>query len=139
LPALRELAATAFVFSRFDIDPFFSRQQVQDFHRQWVTNLHNGLAQALLVSETAGELSGFVSCSLDGDKGRIPLIAVSSEHRGSGLGSALVRAALRWLYDAGAREVRVKTQATNIPATLLYERNGFVLERSEVTFSKVLP
>jgi dTDP-4-amino-4,6-dideoxy-D-galactose acyltransferase len=138
LPALRELSATAFVYSRFAIDPFFTKEQVRDFHRQWVTNLHNGLARAVLISESDGEISGFVSCSLDGEKGRIPLIAVSGAHRGRGLGSTLVRASLRWFYENGAREVRVKTQATNGPATLLYERCGFVLERSEVTFSKVL-
>jgi dTDP-4-amino-4,6-dideoxy-D-galactose acyltransferase len=138
LPALRELAATAFIYSRFAVDPFFSTEQVQAFHRQWVTNLHNGLAEAVLISETAGALTGFVSCSLEAGKGRIPLIAVGNGQRGHGLGKDLVQAALSWFARQGASEVRVKTQATNRPAVGLYERSGFVLERTDLTFTKDL-
>jgi dTDP-4-amino-4,6-dideoxy-D-galactose acyltransferase len=135
LPALQDLAATAFVYSRFAVDPFFSDGDVQAFHRQWITNLHGGLAQALLVSESEGQLAGFVSCSLADDKGRIPLIAVAADQRGQGQGRKLVQAALGWFADAGAREVRVKTQVPNIPAVGLYERCGFVMERPELTFT----
>jgi dTDP-4-amino-4,6-dideoxy-D-galactose acyltransferase len=135
LPALRDLAANAFVYSRFGVDPAFTPAQVEAFHRQWVTNLHNGLAQAVLVSEAEGEVTGFVSCSLSGDQGRIPLIATKAGHRGQGLGATLVASARRWFHDNGATVARVKTQATNVPAVRLYERNGFVLERTELTFS----
>jgi ribosomal protein S18 acetylase RimI-like enzyme len=138
LPALRELAATAFVHSRFAADPFFSEAEVEAFHRQWVTNLHNGLAQAVLVSVDAGDVTGFVSCSLLGSAGRIPLIAVKDGRRGAGIGKSLVQAALAWFSASGAAEVRVKTQAANTPAVGLYERAGFVLERLELTFTKDL-
>jgi dTDP-4-amino-4,6-dideoxy-D-galactose acyltransferase len=138
IPALRYLAGKMFVHSRFGVDPFFSRSEVERFHEQWVTNLHNGLAQAVFVSEHEGEVIGFVSCSLQGSQGRIPLIGVSNTHRRAGTGSALVRAAVAWLTAAGASEIRVKTQATNVSAVRLYERNGFVLDRPEVTFSKAL-
>ena len=135
LPALRDLAAKAFTYSRFAVDPFFTPEQVEAFHREWVTNLHNGLAQAVLVSEADGGPEGFVSCSLSDGKGRIPLIAVAETARGRGVGSALVKAALRWFHEQGAGEARVKTQANNVPAVALYERCGFVLERPELTFS----
>lgn len=138
LSALRELAATAFVYSRFAADPAFSEEEVQSFHRQWVTNLHNGLAQAVLISEEGGELTGFVSCSLQANGGRIPLIAVSERSRGRRIGKALIHAALNWFAAEGAHEVRVKTQATNVAAVRLYERCGFALERTELTFTKDL-
>jgi ribosomal protein S18 acetylase RimI-like enzyme len=138
LPALRELAATAFVHSRFAADTFFSEAQVEAFHRQWVTNLHNGLAQAVLVSEDAGDLTGFVSCTLSGSAGRIPLIAVKDGRRGAGIGRSLVQAAMAWFVASGATEVRVKTQAANTAAVGLYERAGFVLERLELTFTRGL-
>jgi dTDP-4-amino-4,6-dideoxy-D-galactose acyltransferase len=138
LPALRELAGTAFVYSRFGVDPFFSDAQVRAFHEQWVTNLHNGLARSVLVSESAGQLSGFVACSPSEGSGRIPLIAVAAELRGQGLGGRLVQGALGWFADLGVREVRVKTQANNIPAVGLYERCGFVLEKTELTFTRDL-
>jgi len=138
LPALRNLARKMFVHSRFGVDPFFRRSEVERFHEQWVTNLHNGLAQAMFVSEHQSEVTGFVSCSLQGPQGRIPLIGVSNTHRRAGTGSALVRTAVAWLTTAGASEIRVKTQATNVPAVRLYESNGFVLDRPEVTYSKAL-
>jgi dTDP-4-amino-4,6-dideoxy-D-galactose acyltransferase len=138
LPALRDLAATAFVHSRFAADSFFSEAQVEAFHRQWVTNLHNGLAQALLVSEDAADLTGFISCALSGSTGRIPLIAVKDGRRGTGIGKQLVQAALGWFAASGAIEVRVKTQAANTAAVDLYERSRFVLERLELTFTKDL-
>lgn len=135
LGALQELAADAFTYSRFGVDPFFSADEVRAFHREWVKNLHNGLAQAVLVSEAGGAVQGFVSCGLADSKGRIPLIAVAETARGRGVGSTLVRAALRWFQENGAREARVKTQANNVAAVALYERCGFVLERPELTFS----
>jgi dTDP-4-amino-4,6-dideoxy-D-galactose acyltransferase len=122
LPALRELAAAAFVFSRFAADPFFTPTQVADFHREWVTNLCRGLAQAVLVCEVEGVPAGFVSCSY---------------HRG-GLGRALVSEALRWFDAAGVRVAHVKTQAQNYPALALYQRSGFVVSNTEFTFSAAL-
>jgi dTDP-4-amino-4,6-dideoxy-D-galactose acyltransferase len=63
------------------------------------------------------------------------LIAVSPDVRGRGLGRTLVHSALTWFAAQGVGEVRVKTQAANTPAVGLYERCGFVLERSELTFT----
>jgi ribosomal protein S18 acetylase RimI-like enzyme len=136
--ALQELAAEAFVLSRFSADPFFSPVQVKAFHRQWVANLCAGLAQAVLVCEVDRAVAGFVSCALRGDEGRIPLIATDSRHRRRGAGGALVAAALRWFADAGARIVYVKTQAHNYPALALYGRAGFTAANTELTFSITL-
>jgi dTDP-4-amino-4,6-dideoxy-D-galactose acyltransferase len=96
LPTLRELAAAAFTLSRFSADPFFSAEQVQDFHRKWITNLCNGLAQAVLVCEVAGRPAGFVSCAMNGDEGRIPLIATDAAHRRAGLSRPRPITTRRW-------------------------------------------
>jgi ribosomal protein S18 acetylase RimI-like enzyme len=135
---LRELAADSFRLSRFSADPFFSAEQVRDFHREWVTNLCSGLAQAVLVCELDGELAGFISCALSDREGRIPLIATSAEHRRRGVASGLVGAALRWFADVGATVVHVKTQSINYPALALYHRAGFTVSTSELTFSTIL-
>jgi ribosomal protein S18 acetylase RimI-like enzyme len=129
------IAEDAFGFSRFGADPFFGPDQVTAFHRQWTTNLCNGLAAVVLVAEAADEIAGFVACSLDGNAARIPLIATSDAHRRQGIGRALIGAALRWSGAAGARTIRVKTQAANYPALVLYERMGFTIASSELTFS----
>jgi ribosomal protein S18 acetylase RimI-like enzyme len=138
LPALRNLAGAAFVLSRFGADPFFRSEQVVELHRQWITNLYHGLAQAVLVCELDQGLAGFVSCALSGDQGRIPLIATRADFRRRGAGRALVAAALQWFSAAGARAAHVKTQAHNYPALALYHRAGFVVSKTELTFSITL-
>ncbi|MGH2610545.1 MAG: GNAT family N-acetyltransferase [Tepidiformaceae bacterium] len=135
LPALRKIAAESFVFSRFAVDPFFSRAQVEAFHAEWVTNLCAGLADAVLVAGEVGSPVGFVSCSMAGDRGRIPLIAVSADARGRGVGDQLMAAARAWFAGNGAVEAWVKTQAQNYPALRLYARHGFLPGRSEFVFS----
>jgi ribosomal protein S18 acetylase RimI-like enzyme len=138
LPALQELAAGAFVLSRFSADPFFSAAQVAAFHRQWMTNLYRGLADAVLVCEVEGQLAGFVSCAVSNGEGRIPLIATDPSFRRRGVGRALLGAALRWFAGAGASVVHVKTQAHNYPALALYHRAGFTVTKTELTFSAML-
>ncbi len=135
VPALRDLAGDAFVVSRYAADPFFSREAVVAFYRQWVTNLHNGLAQAVLVCEIDGVPAGFVACAVNGDEGRIPLIATRVTDRRRGIGRGLVTAALRWFAAAGNTAAHVKTQTANYPALALYQRAGFVVSRAELTFS----
>jgi dTDP-4-amino-4,6-dideoxy-D-galactose acyltransferase len=132
---LQDLAASAFVRSRFVVDPFFSADQNELLHREWVKNLFGGLAQAILVAEIEGELAGFVSCSMHDQEGRIPLIATRSTQRRRGAGRALVAAALAWFAGAGALVAHVKTQANNYPALALYHRSGYVVSHTELTFS----
>jgi dTDP-4-amino-4,6-dideoxy-D-galactose acyltransferase len=135
LPALREMAGTVFTHSRFGADPHFTAEQVEAFHRQWITNLCNGLAREVLVYEAEGAVAGFLSCAVNEDTGRIPLVASSAAHRRRGAGRAMVDGALDWFRMQGVRAVYVKTQASNVPAVNLYERSGFVLDRSELTLS----
>lgn len=139
---LREIAADSFRLSRFSADPFFSPEQVHEFHREWVKNLCGGLAQQVLVCELtgvlAGTLAGFASCSIRQGEGRIPLIATRAAYRKRGVGRSLLAAAIRWFADAGARVVHVKTQAHNYSALALYHRTGFVISSSELTFSVTL-
>ncbi|OAI40208.1 hypothetical protein AYO38_06210 [bacterium SCGC AG-212-C10] len=138
LPQLREIAASSFIYSRFAADPFFSAEEVSAFHETWISNLCHGLAQEVLV---VGEISrplGFVACSISGDTGRIPLIAVKRDGRGKGLGQELVSGALAWFAAHGCREAWVKTQAHNCPALALYQRHGFAITNVELALSLTL-
>jgi ribosomal protein S18 acetylase RimI-like enzyme len=135
MPPLQDLAATAFVRSRFVVDPFFSPDDNQRLHREWVKNLFGGLAQSIFVCEVDGQLAGFVSNSLSGSEARIPLIATDARFRRRGVGRALVAAALHWSAQQGAQLAHVKTQAHNYPALALYHRAGYVVSKTELTFS----
>jgi dTDP-4-amino-4,6-dideoxy-D-galactose acyltransferase len=138
LPALTRLAEGSFALSRFAADAFFSLEQAAAFYRQWMTNLFHGLARTVLVSDLGGEVAGFVACSLSEDHGRISLIATQPGTRRRGVGRGLVNAALHWFQAEGARVVSVKTQSANYPALALYQRCGFIVSSSELTFSITL-
>jgi len=136
LATLRGLAEASFTLSRFSADPFFSEQQVRNFHSTWANNLcSGGLAKAVLVAQVGAAIAGFVACNTTGDEGRIVLIATASGLRGQGVGRALVAASLRWFVDAGSRRAHVKTQAHNYSALALYHRTGFNVSKTELTFS----
>jgi ribosomal protein S18 acetylase RimI-like enzyme len=137
--ALRAIAESAFEFSRFAADPFFSVEDVAGFYRQWITNLCDGLAKAVLVAEASDEIAGFSTCSVQDDgTGRIPLIATSDAHRRQGVARALIDASLRWFAAAGIKTARVKTQAANYPALALYHSAGFTVAAAELTYSATL-
>lgn len=57
--------------------------------------------------------------------GGIQNVGVTAAHRGAGLGSALVAAALLGFRQAGARKVFLDVTAENRRAVLLYTRLGF--------------
>ncbi len=59
-------------------------------------------------------------------KGHIVSIAVLPEHRRKGIGTALMKAALKSLREIyGCDEVYLEVRVSNIPAIRMYERLGF--------------
>jgi ribosomal protein S18 acetylase RimI-like enzyme len=57
-------------------------------------------------------------------------MAVAPEAQGRGHANLLVRAALDWARERGAREVVLRTNSSLAPAVRLYEKHGFVVIRS---------
>lgn len=136
LDALRCIAEDSFKHSRFASDPFFTREQTAGFHRQWVSNLCDGLADIVIVAEASGEVAGFTSCVRQADgTGRIPLIATSEDFRRQGVGRALIDASLEWFAAASITTAYVKTQVANYAALALYRAAGFTVAKGELTFS----
>lgn len=132
----QEFAASAFEHSRFWADPFFGDDAARAFHRAWVQNLWRGLAQRVFVAETAeGAPLAFNACGLNDDGGRIILIGSERGQRRSGIGRALVEAAIGWFHEQGAARAFVKTQLGNVPALRLYEAAGFSVHTTELTYS----
>jgi GNAT superfamily N-acetyltransferase len=132
--ALLDLAALAFTFDRFHLDPQVPGPVADRVKRDWVESYLQGergdhLLTALLGDRVAGFLA-VLSAETGGRAVRtIDLTAVDEFARGSGVGQALVR---RMLYDAsGACDlVRVGTQAANPDAARFYEHHGFMMESS---------
>lgn len=127
---VRELAARAFRYSRFHLDPAIPDELAGGIKRDWVGNCLSGLrGERLLVAARDDEPVGFLAELRAGDVLVIDLIAVGPEAQGTGAGRALIE---RFQADAVGRAelLEVGTQAANIPATRFYERCGWVSARA---------
>ncbi len=81
----------------------------------------------VLLAEDGGRLVGAVNVPVG--RGRADLgMFVTRDHRGVGVGSALVEAALDWARAAGAHKVSLGVWPHNHAARGLYAKYGFVTE-----------
>lgn len=94
-------------------------------HAQFVPN-----ATWLLVCDAVAQ-DGVVDCgSIQGlapipDSGAIQNVGIVPEHRGRGLGRALVQAALWGFHASGLTHISLEVTAANVPAVKLYQSLGF--------------
>jgi dTDP-4-amino-4,6-dideoxy-D-galactose acyltransferase len=128
LPWLEDIAATAFIESRFFRDPNFSRASSESLFRTWIRKSVEGWARAVLVADQ----QGFVTCRDE----KIDLLAVTESARGVGVGAALTKGANHWFATQGVRRVSVLARADNAAAVNLYKRCGFIPALSEFVFHK---
>lgn len=80
----------------------------------------------LVAQQADGSLVGYGGLAAVGGTGDIQTIGVLPGHRGTGLGSRLLRALLRAATDFECAEVLLEVRVDNAPAQRLYERFGFV-------------
>ncbi len=121
--------------SRYEADPAYAPERVRELRSRWLTNLHRGRAQAFFVGTMEGQPAGYVTCNVDGRTGigDIELVGTMPAFRGRRVASRVLEHAL-WWFGTRTTLVTVRTQATNIGAATLYERAGFTLHSSDLTF-----
>jgi ribosomal protein S18 acetylase RimI-like enzyme len=88
-----------------------------------------------------GDRCGTIQGVADGEVGSIQNVGVTVEHRGLGLGSALLWHSLAGFKQAGIERVHLEVTSDNTGACRLYERLGFqstrvVYKASEVAFAE---
>jgi ribosomal-protein-alanine N-acetyltransferase len=88
----------------------------------------SGCAETTLVADDHGQLLGYVVFAQVLDEASVHRIAVHPEHRGRGLGQALLRAAMEHMRRAGASRCLLEVRQSNATARRLYETNGFGLD-----------
>ena len=112
VPRLCELAAQAFA------DPW----REQDFRDA----LQDTPRTLVLVARQAGhDAAGYVVCRVAADEMEILDLAVAAEQRRSGIGRALVAAAMRAAEGASVRSIYLEVRASNAAARALYTGAGF--------------
>jgi dTDP-4-amino-4,6-dideoxy-D-galactose acyltransferase len=137
LAAVRAIARTAYVDSRFYADGRIPRERCDALYDRWTVQACDGGAARVLVAEEAGRVVGYVTCDLSRDgSGAIGLIGVDEQFRGRGIGRRLVEGAVAWAAERGQARLIVVTQGRNVGAQRLYQRCGFVTLAVELYFHK---
>lgn len=129
-----EIAATAFRFSRFHLDPAVPDETASRIKRDWIESYFRGhRGDELLVALVDGAPAGFLAvlATNNGASVRvIDLVATDRSRRSQGVGGALTRAFLA--RSVGRCElVQVGTQLANVGATRFYEGFGFTTARTQ--------
>jgi dTDP-4-amino-4,6-dideoxy-D-galactose acyltransferase len=126
LVPLKALASTSHRNTRFYRDGSFPTDRADQLYAEWIEKSFQDPKQEVLASGPAGQPSGYIASGVSDDgHGVIGLIAVDESRRGTGLGSALVSAAMGRLAQQGIEQVTVVTQGDNQPAHRLYNALGF--------------
>ncbi len=125
------IAESSFVFSRFHLDPFVSRELADKIKREWIANyIHKQRGERLLVAEINGKPVGFLAILVTNEKiGVIDLIGVDKNMQAQGIGKRLVQFHIN---DAAGKYSRllVGTQIANIPSMRLYQTCGYKISNS---------
>ena len=88
------------------------------------------------VAELDGKPVGTVTTCVFGPVAWIAMVLVDADHRGRGVGKALMGHALDFLERQGVRSVRLDATPLGQP---LYEKQGFVAEYALLRYEGVLP
>lgn len=103
-----------------NLDEFFSPDVINFFHMQWPTG------QFIAEDLFGNPLGAICGSRLDGGRASISLFAVSSGHRGTGIGTQLLESFRRRCLMEGMSTIQLEVRTTNTNAIRFYERHGFV-------------
>jgi len=137
IPVLKLIARESHADSRFYTDRNFDPRKCAELYEHWLEKSCNGWAKAVLVARLNDETLGYASChEASNDSGSIGLMAVASQARSRGLGTALLYGALTWFQEHNIQKVTVVTQGRNIAAQRLYERSGFLTQAVQLWYHR---
>lgn len=137
VPALEEIAETAFTDTRFYFDQGFERRRVADLYRLWVRQSVERYPDSVRVLDQDGRASGFITCDRSADgTGQVGVAAVAASLRGRGLGQMLYQAALDWFARNSVASVTYVTQARNTGAQRLVQQLGFRITATQLWYHR---
>lgn len=124
---LLKLAYASGIFSRFNRDENFKRNEFKTLYRQWLDkSISKKRAFQVLVKPKADTIAGFVTLGMKEKKtAEIGLIAVDTKFQRMSIGTQLIRECEFLAYKKGLDTLIVATQYENSSARKLYEKNDF--------------
>lgn len=90
------------------------------------------LMSQTLVCQGSGEIAGYIYFQILGGIGYVRHVVVAPDHRGRGLGLALMREVARRLRDAGVGQWCLNVKPSNVRAIGLYEGLGMAVRFASV-------
>ena len=116
----------------------------ENYSESFFMSLHQNFPETFIVAEKDGMIVGYIMCRIESGlsgigfspfslsrKGHIISIAVLPEHRGKGLGRALIEKALETMAKSyNAKSCYLEVRVSNEPAIKLYKKVGFEVQRT---------
>jgi ribosomal protein S18 acetylase RimI-like enzyme len=125
IPYLEKLGGESFIYGRLPAES----HNIDSYalHAEWVRNCCNGKqADVVLVAYDILDIPiGFIALKKKNDNCNIVLIAVESEYRGGGIGTALLEEANNVARSNNLYKMTVRTELPSIAALNMYQKNGF--------------
>jgi GNAT superfamily N-acetyltransferase len=135
--ALEAIARASFTgfFGHYHADPRLDQAAATEGYVQWASSALADALSVVLVSETEGRLSGFLTAKkLDAKTWEILLNGVAPEFQRRGIYAALFREIGCRARAQGASEVLVSTQLANLAPQKVWTRAGLELDHALYTF-----
>lgn len=111
----------------------------ENYPEQFFLGLHYHAPKAFLVALVNDVLVGYIMCRIERGmstygrspvkKGHIVSVAVANEQRHQGIGSDLVKAAMKAMIGYGAAECFLEVRKSNEAAVSIYENLTFEIKR----------
>jgi dTDP-4-amino-4,6-dideoxy-D-galactose acyltransferase len=134
---LQNIARISHRDSRFYYDVNFPESLCNALYETWIEKSCHGWADYVLVGEHEGKPASYLTCHHTGTQtGQIGLLGVGEAAQGKGLGTALVKQALRWFKERGVTRIAVTTQGRNVRGQRLYQKCGFLTSEVQLWYHR---
>lgn len=134
VPHIGNIAARAFGYERFHVDPFLDPSLGDIRYRKWAENSYGDKKQHLLKATLNGKIIGFFLVEYKDDLVYWHLTAVAPEWQGQGLGYRVWMAMIEHHKQMGFQRILTTISARNVPVLNLYSRLNFRFLPPEMTF-----
>lgn len=135
LPAVIDMAGSAFVNERFHVDPRLGPKLGNKRYQNWVKSSFSHPAQRLYVLSDKGKPVAFFVTEMQADGVCYwHLNAVAPDAQGQGYGRRAWQTMIKHAADAGARQICTSIVARNHRVLNLYARLGFRFPAPQMTF-----
>ena len=114
-----------------DIDQVIAIWHAAGVARPWndpladIALARRGPHTTILVAREGASLVGSVMVGHDGHRGWVYYLASHPEHRGQGIGRALMAACEAWLVERGLPKIQVMVRSDNTPVLDFYAHLGY--------------